>query len=83
MYSQIRSCVMVHGITKISDPSRAADVRQGQHLSLFHYSIYLNDLETFLDEAKCNCCRSQVDDNTVSSTLCIITVLNGNYLYKV
>ena len=48
MYSDIKSCISVNDQTSALFPSLSG-VRQGENLSPILFSIYLNDIESFLD----------------------------------
>ena len=52
MYKQIKSCVFVDGIKSESFTSLTG-VRQGENLSPLLFSLFINDLEEFLIENKC------------------------------
>ena len=49
MYDGITSCVSVNGVSSDYFPSNIG-VRQGENLSPFLFTIFLNDLETYLSQ---------------------------------
>ena len=51
MYEGIKSCVSVNGVSSDYFHSNIG-VRQGENLSPFLFTIFLNDLETFLSESQ-------------------------------
>lgn len=53
MYSDIKSCVH-YGESKTDYFTCEIGVRQGEKLSPFLFSVYLNDLESYLDENSCS-----------------------------
>ena len=51
MYHGIKSCVSVNGVSSNYFPSNIG-VRQGENLSPFLFTVFLNDLETFLSQSQ-------------------------------
>ena len=61
MYDGIKSCVSVNGVSSNYFYSNIG-VRQGENLSPFLFTIFLNDLETFLSESP-NCKGIEPEEN--------------------
>ena len=61
MYDGIKSCVSVNGVSSNYFYSNIG-VRQGENLSPFLFTIFLNDLETFLSESP-NCKGIELEEN--------------------
>ena len=53
MYSNVKSCVSVSGERSVFFPSLIG-VRQGENLSPLLFSLFVNDLETYLEEKNNN-----------------------------
>lgn len=66
MYNSIKSCVAVNGVTSGFFPSNIG-VRQGENLSPFLFSVFLNDLESYLSS-----------NNIYSGVECISQVIQNN-----
>lgn len=77
MYDSIKSCVSINGVTSRFFPSNIG-VRQGENLSPFLFSVFLNDLETFLssgNEINGIDCFSKTTENNIFTffkTVCIV-----------
>lgn len=66
LYQNIKSCVLVNGVSSSFFPCTAG-VRQGDNLSPFLFSIYLNDLEHFLRSNGVNGidCATDISENDI------------------
>ena len=75
MYSNIKSCVIIND--KVSDYFRSySGVRQGENLSPILFSIYLNDLESFLSTGGCDGVTiNSPDDANIALFLQLFTLL--------
>ena len=60
MYSNIKSCVFAKGEQSEYFVSNVG-VRQGENLSPFLFSLYVNDLEVFLQQNGSNCINLNID----------------------
>ena len=61
MYDGVKSCFSVNGVSSNYFYSNFG-VRQGENLSPFLFTIFLNDLETFLSESQ-NCNGNELEEN--------------------
>ena len=66
MYKSIKSCVSVNNICSNYFPSNIG-VRQGENLSPFLFSVFLNDIETYFSSSNAfngiDCCSKQSENN--------------------
>jgi hypothetical protein len=74
MYSNIKSCVMVNGITSEYFNSYAG-VRQGENLSPVLFSLYINDLEQFLCNKDCEGITIKCPNNDAMSAYLRLFIL--------
>lgn len=64
MYADVKSCILVNGETSCYF-SCEKGVRQGENLSPLLFSIYLNDVETYLFNDGCDGINIEIPDETV------------------
>ena len=80
MYNTIKSCVSLDG--KLSDYFVSYNgVRQGENLSPFLFSLFVNDLEDFLFQHGCNPIEIEGNDEQVLLRLLIIMYADDTVLF--
>ena len=74
MYAEIKSCILLNGSS--SDYFYCEKgVRQGENMSPLLFSLYLNDLETYLCHNGCDSLNININDNDVLLYLKLFAIL--------
>ncbi|MEW8546520.1 MAG: reverse transcriptase family protein [Candidatus Thiodiazotropha sp.] len=74
MYAKIKSCILLNGLS--SDYFYCEKgVRQGENLSPLLFSLYLNDLETYLSNNGCDSLNIDINDDDVILYLKLFAIL--------
>jgi hypothetical protein len=76
MYPGIKSCISVNSLHSQFFPCNIG-VRQGENLSPILFSLYLNDLETFLKSHNCTGVSNAIDDVDIflETGMCLLCLL--------
>lgn len=74
MYAEIESCISLNG-SKSEYFSCEKGVRQGENLSSLLFSLYLNDLENFLESSNCNGIKIELNKEDINLYIKFFAVL--------